>query len=170
MKKGVLLLIMLFISALIFADYLMAPEPPSRTKKAGVSFLHALHGDSLGLSCEMCHAGSMVGQRAYMPSKQDCMDCHRLPLTESEGIVALDSSLKKAPDYPWSVKSRLPAHVVFHHGVHAKANVSCEVCHSNESDWDRGVPPSVSMNECLACHRGEKGFPPAATDCASCHR
>ncbi|WP_407718849.1 hypothetical protein [Hallerella succinigenes] len=26
------------------------------------------------------------------------------------------------------------------------------------------------MQDCLACHQGKRGFPPASTDCARCHR
>lgn len=170
MKKGLILLFFLFVSVLILADIFFSPASFSDTQKISVPFLHALHGDSIGLSCEACHPGAKAGQHAFMPSKADCMDCHRLPLTESDGILSLDSALKKASDYPWKTKSRLPAHVAFHHGVHATANVSCQECHGTESAWDKGKAPLSLMNDCLACHQGKRGFKSSATDCASCHR
>jgi hypothetical protein len=34
------------------------------------------------------------------------MDCHRLPLTESEGIASLDSALKNASEHPFQTKNR----------------------------------------------------------------
>ena len=169
MKKGIFFLLFVFMLALIFADLFFSPSMPSNTKKTSIPFLHSLHGDTIGLSCEACHSGAYTNREAFMPSKSDCMDCHRLPLTESEGIASLDSALKNALEHPFQTKNRLPAHVVFHHGVHAKANVSCQECHSNALAWDRGEPPLLLMNECLACHQGKRGFEASATDCASCH-
>jgi len=170
MKKRILLLLFLFFSALILADFFFSPSVSPNMKKTSIPFLHSLHGDSIGLSCEACHSGAQTGREAFLPSKADCMDCHRLPLTESPGIAVLDSILESSPDFPWKRKSRLPSHVVFHHGVHAKASVSCQECHSGEGAWDRGEAPLMLMNDCLSCHRGDRGFAPSATDCASCHR
>lgn len=163
-----------------------------------IAFLHELHGENIGLDCSHCHTGAASGARAYMPAKADCMDCHRLPLTENPGIEKLDSALAAAPAYPWKHESALPEHVVFHHGVHAAAGVECADCHRNFaggsgakakfgaplSTGATGAQPGAkadvyggenfSMQMCLACHRGEtfkqKNFRRAATYCAACHR
>lgn len=163
-----------------------------------IAFLHELHGENIGLDCSHCHTGAASGARAYMPAKADCMDCHRLPLTENPGIEKLDSALAAAPAYPWKHESALPEHVVFHHGVHAAAGVECADCHRNFaggsgakaksgaplSTGATGVQPGAkadvyggenfSMQMCIACHRGEtfkqKNFRRAATYCAACHR
>ena len=148
-----------------------------------IAFLHELHGENIGLDCSHCHTGAASGARAYMPAKADCMDCHRLPLTEKPGIEKLDSALAAAPAYPWKHESVLPEHVVFHHGVHAVAGVECADCHRNfagVSSQKAGAGADVyggenfSMQMCLACHRGEtfkqKNFRRAATYCAACHR
>ena len=161
---------------------------------SSIAFFHALHGDSIGLACTACHTGAASAARAYMPAKADCMDCHRLPLTENPGIEKLDSALAAAPAYPWKHESALPEHVVFHHGVHAAAGVECADCHRNFAGGSgakakSGAPLSTgatgakadvyggenfSMQMCLACHRGEtfkqKNFRRAATYCAACHR
>lgn len=140
--------------------------PPS-----AIPFEHSIHGDSIGLDCAACHAGARSDARAFMPSKKDCMDCHRFPLTESDGIEKLDSMLAKAPDKPWARKSGLPEHVVFHHGVHAAAGLTCTDCHNPKSNYR---VENISMQFCLQCHRGEtfkdRNLKPAATYCAACHR
>ncbi len=154
------------------------------TARFGVApaFDHALHGDSIGLDCAACHTGSRSAAHAYLPSKKDCMDCHRLPLTENPGIDALDSALDRAPENPWSSKSILPEHVVFHHGVHAAAGVSCTDCHgvrpgaagSAAGTALKYSATQVTMQSCIQCHKGEtfkeRNFKPAATYCAACHR
>lgn len=145
-----------------------------------IAFLHELHGENIGLDCSHCHTGAASGARAYMPAKADCMDCHRLPLTENPGIEKLDSALAAAPAYPWKHEPALPEHVVFHHGVHAAAGVECADCHRGFAGAQPGAKADVyggenfSMQMCLACHRGEtfkqKNFRRAATYCAACHR
>ncbi|WP_173378847.1 cytochrome c3 family protein [Fibrobacter succinogenes] len=155
-----------------------------------IAFLHALHGENIGLDCSHCHTGATSGAKAYLPAKADCMDCHRLPLTENPGIEKLDSALAAAPAYPWKHESALPEHVVFHHGVHAAAGVQCADCHrsagtavpanagrgpaKNNSMADVYGGDNFTMQSCLACHRGEtassKNFKRAATYCAACHR
>ncbi|MBR4785791.1 MAG: hypothetical protein IK012_11170 [Fibrobacter sp.] len=155
-----------------------------------IAFLHALHGENIGLDCSHCHTGATSGAKAYLPAKADCMDCHRLPLTENPGIEKLDSALAAAPAYPWWHDSELPEHVVFHHGVHAAAGVQCADCHrsagtavpanagrgpaKNNSMADVYGGDNFTMQSCLACHRGEtassKNFKRAATYCAACHR
>ena len=162
----------------------------------GVPFDHSLHGDSIGLDCAACHTGSKSGARAYMPAKSDCMDCHRLPLTEKPGIEKLDSALADAPEHPWKAVSQLPDHVVFHHGVHSAAGVTCADCHGGRGAVARAVDDreaiardakkvpnyernvygglKIDMKTCLQCHKGEtfkeRNFKPAATYCAACHR
>ena len=122
-------LVFCVVFAFFLADFLIGePRVPEHTP-GPVPFDHALHGDSIGMDCAACHTGSRSAKNAYMPSKADCMDCHRLPLTENPGIETLDSVLAKADDRPWSHKRLLPEHVVFHHGVHAAAGVACSDCH-----------------------------------------
>lgn len=186
------------ICAFLLADFLFGQSAaPIRNGNValaeGIPFDHSLHGDSIGLDCSKCHTGARSAARAYMPSKSDCMDCHRLPLTENPGIEKLDEALAKASEEPWSHKSVLPEHVVFHHGVHAAAGVECGDCHGTRG---KGVGPSAdamspgavtpgaqgnvyggekfTMQMCLACHRNEtfkdRNFKPAATYCGACHR
>ena len=176
------------VCAFFLADFLFCQKAtPARvgadtSGPSSIAFFHALHGDSIGLACTACHTGAASAARAYMPAKADCMDCHRLPLTEKPGIEKLDSALAAAPVYPWAHKSKLPEHVVFHHGVHAAAGVQCADCHRSagrgpaaaNSMADVYGGEKFTMQSCLACHRGEtsssKNFKRAATYCAACHR
>ncbi|MBP5248352.1 MAG: cytochrome c3 family protein [Fibrobacter sp.] len=139
-------------------------------RSSRVPFNHEKHAEALGLDCSKCHVGAEAGIRATMPSKADCMDCHNLPLTESEGIERLDKALLNAPDAPFVFTSLLPSNVVFPHGLHVKSGVSCETCHGSAKEIDAGRRPQVRMQDCLACHQGKLGFPKASTDCARCHR
>lgn len=183
------------ICAFLLADFIWSQgnvessvsSAPGTARGVGAApaFDHALHGDSIGLDCVACHTGSRSAGHAYLPSKKDCMDCHRLPLTEKPGIEALDSALANAPENPWSSKSILPEHVVFHHGVHSAAGVSCTDCHGTRSGAAgtaagtagtalKYSAAQVTMKSCIQCHKGEsfkeRNFKPAATYCAACHR
>ena len=186
------------VCAFFWADFLFCQKgAPVRvgadtSGPSSIAFFHALHGDSIGLACTACHTGAASRARAYMPAKADCMDCHRLPLTENPGIEKLDSALAAAPAYPWEHGRELPEHVVFHHGVHAAAGVECADCHrgfaggssqmagatrgsgSNTAKADVYGGDNFNMQMCISCHRGDtfkqKNFKRAATYCAACHR
>lgn len=188
-------LVFAVVFAFFLADFLFCQKAvPVRvgadtSGPSSIAFFHALHGDSIGLTCTACHTGAASAARAYMPAKADCMDCHRLPLTENPGIEKLDSALAAAPAYPWVHTPELPEHVVFHHGVHTAAGVECADCHrsfaggsSQKAGVTRGPAQKAdvyggdnfSMQMCISCHRGDtfkqKNFKRAATYCAACHR
>lgn len=154
------------------ADFLFG-QSPTRIRVGELPFKHSLHGVNIGLECEACHTGARSLAHAYMPAKSDCMNCHRLPLTENPGIETLDSVLANAPSEPWTKKSDLPDHVVFHHGVHATSGVGCVDCHKSMQEDVYGGE-KFDMKSCLACHRGEsfknRHFKSAATYCGACHR
>lgn len=159
----------------LLADFMFSePRTPERNgMESAIPFKHSLHGDSIGLDCSHCHTGASIKKHAYMPSKADCMDCHRLPLTENPGIEKLDSALQNAPEQPWNHKADLPEHVVFHHGVHKAAGVECSDCHSTKVAKDVYGGESFSMDDCLSCHRGiihSGKYKQAPTYCGACHR
>ena len=103
------------------ADFLFRQQASEVKTPGNIPFDHALHGDSIGLDCSHCHTGVTYQAHAYLPSKTDCMDCHRLPLTENPGIEKLDSALSRAEEFPWVHKRVLPEHVVFHHALPCRA-------------------------------------------------
>lgn len=167
------------VFAFYLGDFLWSMQPAdSRVGNVAfvdektVPFNHQLHGDSIGLDCVSCHTGSRSGTSALLPTKKDCQDCHRFPLTESDGIEKLNMALNKAPDIPWKKMRLLPEHVFFHHGVHSAAGVRCSDCHGGVNQNVYGGE-RLDMKNCLQCHRGEtfteRGFK-AATYCAACHR
>ena len=160
------------------ADFIFRQNPVD-TKLAGeIPFSHGLHGDSIGLDCSLCHTGVKYQAHAYMPSKTDCLDCHRLPLTEGEEAQKLDSILSTAQEYPWNHKKFLPEHVVFHHGVHYAAGVQCGDCHvmhdAGKGRREQYGGELFSMKMCLDCHSKktfkDRDFKPAAVYCGACHR
>jgi len=177
------------VFAFLLGDFLWSQQSFERregvtdfTDSAKIPFNHQLHGDSIGLDCAACHTGARIEARAYLPSKKECFDCHRLQLTENPGIVKLDSALFDAPEHPWNTKGKLPEHVFFHHGVHAAAGVTCADCHGGSGDvlgnasYRNNVygGEKLDMKSCLQCHRGDtfkdRNFKKAATYCAACHR
>lgn len=181
MKIAALLFGIIF--AFLLGDFLWSQHPLEMREGSSVfvekrrdliPFDHKLHGDSIGLDCATCHRGARSGKRALFPSKKDCLDCHRLPLTESAGIEKLDSTLKITSEHPWSKESSLPEHVVFHHGVHAAAGVTCASCHGNSYLENKYGGEKIDMKTCIQCHRGQlplnQNLKKAATDCATCHR
>lgn len=173
MKYFAVLILGIFF-VFLFADFMFAqPKSSVSANEVPIAFKHSLHGDSIGLDCAHCHTGAKTSGHAFMPAKADCMDCHRLPLTENPGIETLDSALANAPSEPWNKKSMLPDHVVFHHGVHSVAGVQCDDCHGKYKVDSYGGE-KFDMRTCLSCHRGEtfssRNFKKAATYCAACHR
>lgn len=164
-------LLAIFTCAVLLVVYDLRKFPEYRFEShSKIPFSHEKHGENLGLECVKCHPGAERKTRAAMPARADCMDCHNLPLSETPAGKALDEVLPDAPESPFEFESRLPSTVFFPHGIHAKANVSCETCHGTASEIDAGRRPEVRMQDCLKCHRGESGFPEAATECARCHR
>lgn len=181
MVKWFAIAIFALVSTFFLADLLVARGvEPVRVSAADVAangvvpaFKHSLHGDSIGLTCAACHTGAFSAEHAYFPSKAECLDCHRLPLTEKPGIETLDSALAASPENPWLKKSTLPEHVVFHHGVHHAAKVECADCHGQGYTKDSYGGERFDMQTCVNCHRGvtfkERNFK-AAVYCAACHR
>ena len=168
--------ILALLCGFFLADFLFCQQA-SEVKNPGIiPFDHSLHGDSIGLDCSHCHTGVAYQAQAYMPSKADCMDCHRLPLTENPGIERLDSLLTKAEEFPWIHKRVLPEHVVFHHGLHSAAKVLCSDCHGSTEKIQQNQygGEHFTMQMCMDCHSGksfkDREFKRAAVHCGACHR
>ena len=166
------------VCGFFLADFIFRQDSPGLSAPQNIPFDHSLHGDSIGLDCNHCHGGAFYQGSAYMPSKKDCMDCHRLPLTEKPVIEKLDSLLSLSGEFPWNHKKILPEHVVFHHGLHYAAGVKCNDCHgaSGNLDYRKGLAEGrpFTMQYCLDCHGGktfeDRNFKPAAVYCGACHR
>ena len=166
--KYLLCLILVGGTGLLLWDLLVYPE--SLHVPSAISFDHEKHGENIGVDCAKCHGGAETGMRALMPAKSDCMDCHNLPLTGTAEDEKLQEALKNASDFPFRFTSLLPANVIFPHGLHTKAGVTCETCHGCAKEINAGTRAIVRMADCMDCHRGNRGFPKASTDCARCHR
>lgn len=168
--------ILALLCGFFLADFLFCQQASDAKNSGPIPFNHALHGDSIGLDCSHCHTGVADQAHAYMPSKKDCLDCHRLPLTEKPAIEQLDTLLSKAEEFPWTHKKVLPEHVVFHHGLHFAANVQCTDCHGSMEKIHKNLygGEHFTMQMCMNCHSGktfeDRGFKKAAIHCGACHR
>lgn len=149
--------------------WLARPVETARRGEQVMPFSHAQHGDSLGLNCTYCHTGVLDQGAAGMPTKSTCLDCHRVPVSTSPNLEALDRVLQLVPEKPWIREPRLPTHVRFHHVRHSQAGVSCLECHGSPAEIDAGRLAAVDMQSCITCHRADAARG-ASTDCSVCHR
>jgi hypothetical protein len=125
-------------------DVVIAPLWVYETQYAdapSVSFHHAGHASSFGVSCNDCHAGescSHCHDRAAGPRAvdrhADCMTCH---IEKNNCAFCHDGRERTVPHHElktaWSLKP-------FHNGI------SCRACHGPPSEF---VTPSPN---CLDCH------------------
>ncbi len=120
-----------------------------------VAFSHRNHA-GFELRCTMCHPQAKSAERAGLPTARECLMCH-----ETLKKPKLDPSRLS-----WQPTARLPEFVFFSHAIHHKAGVRCDDCHGDVNRIDvPGPPASLTMRECLACHRLRK----ASVECNVCH-
>jgi hypothetical protein len=93
-----------------------------------------------------------------------------------EALRPLVAKLKEKPPAPiaWARVHRLPDHVRFSHGPHARAEVPCRTCHGAVETMDQVRQiSSLQMGWCLECHRRHRADRPEGarlTDCLTCHK
>ncbi len=163
-----------------------------------VAFPHRVHVDSetVGLSCDICHAGALTQTGAGIPPLWLCASCHAAMPTESDAARDLKAFIDTDRPIPWQRVWRLPAHTFFSHRTHtAVAGIDCAACHGDMASLD--APPIVplktlTMADCIACHTREQGgerqvdqrrggqgpvrpvsassSPGGDADCTACHR
>lgn len=95
----------------------------------------------------------------------------------SPEILKLTQAWKEGRPVEWVRIHRLPAHVQFQHSRHVNAGIACQTCHGEVQGMERVEQArSLTMGECLACHRDENRksmlngkIASAPTDCSACH-
>lgn len=152
-----------------------------------IAYSHALHAGELKMDCLFCHTSAESSRHAGIPPLSTCMKCHETVLNRagtpvgksdpSPEIQKLRDAYASGRGLDWVRIHRLPAHVIFPHSRHVRAGLACQTCHGDVQGMERVEQfMSLTMGECLACHRAENqkqllaGRPPQApTDCSACH-
>lgn len=120
-----------------------------------VPFSHRVHS-RFQLKCTLCHTQAESGEQAGLPKAQQCLQCHE----------TLDKPKLEPSGLNWQREARLPEFVFFRHADHFKGGVGCQECHQAMNEGDApGPPKSLTMRQCLSCHRPRK----ATTECGACH-
>lgn len=135
----------------------VAPQP--------VTFSHKQHNDA-GMACLDCHENTATGERAGLPSAEDCILCHSIDETESLFIQDLANLRRKGTKIAWVRVYWVPDYVFFSHASHVNADVECHACHGPVEERDvlaREV--STSMTACMNCHAVEE----VSNSCYLCH-
>ncbi|MDP7034032.1 MAG: cytochrome c3 family protein [Planctomycetota bacterium] len=162
----------------------------------GISCLYCHQGAESGRyagvpaasTCMNCHqfvSSTIAAQRAEdEAAKKEERSPKRVISSELKKLydaLGLGSDLKRVPSkelkpLAWERIHKLPDHVLFAHGPHVKAGVSCQTCHGDVQRSERVRQHSdLSMGWCVNCHRevnrnGVDGKPVhASTDCSACH-
>lgn len=143
------------------------PSPEQLPRIVGpqpVPFDHKLHMDRR-MACVDCHPGAEEHERAGLPGRARCMQCHSSIATESPAVRRL-AALPEGARIPWERVYRTADFVFFSHAEHAEAEVGCSACHGPVAE--RSVlnqELSTSMVACMNCHV-QRG---ASTECYLCH-
>ncbi|MHC4249977.1 MAG: hypothetical protein ACYS9X_12690 [Planctomycetota bacterium] len=117
-----------------------------------------------GAICTYCHADAKTSDKAGLPGRDLCWDCHqRLPKKEK---FALGGDLFDEKGTPkWRVPFGLAEHVRYPHGKHA-AKHDCAECHGNVKGNDFSlVSLAATLANCRRCHVAEERL----GNCAYCH-
>jgi menaquinone reductase, multiheme cytochrome c subunit len=167
-----------------YAIYESRPQP--------VNFSHKVHAEKAGAKCEDCHAFRDDGTYAGMPTLDKCAGCHAAPMgTTAAEKNFIETYVTTNREPQWHSYARQPENVFFSHAAHIKlAGLKCEQCHGEVGATDtlriyqqdrisgysrdvlpvaawnrsRGAGTSMSMDDCVACHRSH-GMKHSCLDC-----
>jgi len=176
------------------AGWIAFPRAIYKSRPQPVDFSHKVHADKAGTKCEDCHAFRYDGTYAGVPSLDKCTGCHAAPMgTTAEEKRFIETYVTPGREPEWRSYARQPENVFFSHAAHVKAaGLKCEECHGavglsdrlraeyvdRISGYSRDVLPvaaigrkrgagqSMSMDDCVACHR-QLGL---ENSCMECHR
>ncbi|MFH0882353.1 MAG: hypothetical protein V2A56_05150 [bacterium] len=126
----------------------------ARTRERTINFIHPLHVEENGLSCDECHAGVMILATGKMaiPNHDVCSACHDTDNDCGVCHVNADDPMPFAP-----VEGKYEG---FAHKVHGK--VDCNQCHGDPAKAEPVIP---GMTACQSCHLQESG----PLECGECH-
>ena len=172
------------------AGWIAFPHAIYKSRPQPVEFSHKVHAEKASARCEDCHALREDGTYAGVPSLEKCGGCHAAPMGNTEAEKRfIETYVTPNREPQWLSYARQPQNVFFSHAAHLKlAGLKCEQCHRAEgaSDtlrahyqdrisgysrdvlpiaaWKRGAGRSMSMDDCVACHRAQ-GLEHSCMDC-----
>ncbi len=114
------------------------------------AFRHEAHLSAAKGACIPCHGANPAMPR--FAALSDCEACH----PRAGGPAEAGRYRPGPPVLPDSYED-----VLFSHGSHAGAGMTCAACHG-----EKGAPVFPTMSDCTVCHNREGG----PTACRSCHR
>lgn len=153
-----------------------------RTVKQPIAFSHVQHVAEVGLDCGHCHEGALTKASASLPANAVCLECHDQLFRGTPELQPLYEAARSGRQVHWNRLYMLPDHAHFHHGVHARAGVTCATCHGDVgamTEVEQAV--ALTMDFCVDCHRDAQTHPSRTgvqlatawrrdlTDCSVCH-
>jgi hypothetical protein len=159
-----------------------------------VQFSHAIHGETVGMSCQDCHSISDEGKFNGIPKLEKCMTCHQDVLGTSDAEKKfVDEYVKRNREVPWLVYAKQPDNTYFSHVQHVKvAGIACERCHGPQGTskvlrpfmrdrvsgysrdiWGASISgiksqpwEGMKMSDCIDCHKNDNN----RLGCIACHK
>ncbi|MGK5094833.1 cytochrome c3 family protein [Deltaproteobacteria bacterium TL4] len=149
-----------------------------------IKFRHSIHVQKEEMECTDCHEGAVEKEKAGMPAKKFCMDCHeeKMDMDDKEGclfchnveISQLDSitELGRPKGSLGMVlgPKRLNKDVKFSHKHHAEKEVGCPKCHGDVGKDEGPLMPRdiyvPTQAQCRECHTQEQ----VSLECTVCHK
>ncbi len=136
-----------------------------------VEFNHNKHVIDVGMDCIDCHQYVETHQKASLPNREVCYDCHSEAQGESAEELKLVSLLETEQELEWQRVYVLPKHVYFSHFRHVTlGQINCSECHGDMKELTS--PPVkqdvdvVNMDNCMDCHEEKQ----VNNDCLTCHK
>jgi hypothetical protein len=171
------------------------PDVLYQTEAQPLQFSHLKHtGESVGLSCDGCHAFSSDGRFTGIPPISSCVPCHTEPTgTSANEQILIRDYISKNREIPWKVYSRQPDNAFFSHAFHVSlASIPCQECHGPHGQSDSlrsfqvnrisgysrdiwganisGIPSEpwqgMKMDRCINCHASHD----RRDGCIECHK
>lgn len=123
-----------------------------------VAFPHGIHARN-DLGCADCHLSVEKGEKAGLPAREVCLDCH------DEGEEPFEKEMAELPTLDWKPFAVFPD-LRFSHGAHLGRGLPCDTCHGEVGTSPRVTAAFAPREEtCSECHKKE-GVDEA---CETCH-
>lgn len=175
---GILVFLLVFVSAAIFGLYLtqVPPEQP-------IAFPHDIHVNQQ-IQCLYCHPGAWKQASSGLPTTNKCWACHGQLKKYYDPPVEVSqwpTELQKLYDYvntgtpiQWVPVYQVPDFVHFNHRPHVASGLNCEDCHGDMSTKTVAtLEQTINMGWCINCHQDSTADNPVKQakllDCGTCH-
>ena len=101
------------------------------------------------------------------PATTKCMACHTTIAKDRPAIQKLAEFARSKEAIPWVRVYAVPPGITWSHRAHAKAGITCELCHGDVSKLTvmAKLMSVTTMDGCVGCHRDNH----AEAGCEMCH-